>query len=102
MNSTEFELQHADVKQSTLLDEDCVTRDWPMPEPRKWEPRPQVDEQAGMWGASVVSSTEYQADQKRRTNEMREALVRAPRPDPADEKNPIAASFTHFMYWARN
>jgi hypothetical protein len=44
---------------------------WPMPPARTWE-------------------TAY-----------REALVRAPQPDPAAEPNPIAAAFTRLMTWGQ-
>ncbi len=71
MNPADYELQHSDVAQPKLLDGECATRDWPMPPARTWE-------------------TAY-----------REALVRAPQPDPAAEPNPIAAAFTRLMTWSR-
>ncbi len=40
-----------------------------------------------------------EADQKEA--EDREAMVRAPRPDPAEEKNPVARLFTRLMTWSQ-
>lgn len=70
MEHPEYELQHSTTPQPKLHDGECATRDWPMPPARTWE------------------------------TTWREAVVRAPRPDPAEELNPIAAAFTRLMTWS--
>lgn len=76
---------------------------WPMPAGGKWQPRIRWDApwEPKNWGASIVASPEYLAEQARRTTEYREALVRMELPDPAAETNPVAAAFTRLMTWSR-
>ncbi len=40
MNLAEFTLQHSDIVQPKLLDDDCPTRDWPMPPVKPYTPAP--------------------------------------------------------------
>lgn len=77
MNPDDFELQPSTAPQPRLLDGECATRDWPMPAAKKWVPH------------SAAETAE------------REAMVRAPRPDPAEERNPIARALTRLMTWGR-
>ena len=35
-----FELQHSDIPQPKLLDQDPVTEKWPLPPVKRWEPKP--------------------------------------------------------------
>lgn len=48
MNPANFELQHSDVDQPKLLDGECATREWPMPEGGKWEPVARTGWPAGL------------------------------------------------------
>ena len=41
MKTDDFKLQHSDIPQSKLPNEDPVTTKWPMPPVWKYEPRPQ-------------------------------------------------------------
>jgi hypothetical protein len=65
---------HLDGQPVFDLDHD---REWPMPPVKAWVPRPAAE------------------------TAWREALVRAPQPDPAAEPNPIAAAFTRLMTWSQ-
>lgn len=40
MNPADFDLQHTDIPQPTLVDEELATRDWPMPPVKPWAPLP--------------------------------------------------------------
>lgn len=40
MTATTFTLQHADIPQCKLLNEDPVTTNWPMPPVKAWQPAP--------------------------------------------------------------
>ncbi len=107
MNPENFELQRTDIDQPKLLDGECATRSWPMPPVKVWEPRPEADRKEwpelpvwGDWGASIVGEEEFATEARRITAE-REALVRAPQPDPAEEKNSVAAMLTRVMRWVQ-
>jgi len=41
MNPATFELQHSNEPQPKLLDGECATKDWPMPQPKVYKPDPQ-------------------------------------------------------------
>lgn len=38
--STDYTLQHTDIPQPKLLDEEITTTNWPMPPVKAWEPLP--------------------------------------------------------------
>jgi hypothetical protein len=39
MNPETFALQHSDIPQARLVDEDPVTENWPLPPAKAWQPR---------------------------------------------------------------
>ncbi|WP_439587509.1 hypothetical protein [Hydrogenophaga sp.] len=41
MNPDNYDLQHTDIPQPKDVDDEVITRDWPMPNMTPWAPKPQ-------------------------------------------------------------